>query len=77
MLEYLWVGQRIALYLARTSPQQTIDHLAYEVSQQVGRADVPPSNPPARFPSSAMTQHPLPTALTSSATPLDPSCPRL
>jgi len=26
------VAQRICLYLARISPQQTIDHLVYEVS---------------------------------------------
>lgn len=32
MLEYFSVAQRICLYLARISPQQTIDHLVYEVS---------------------------------------------
>lgn len=32
VLDFLRVGRRVALYLARTSPQATIDHLAYEVS---------------------------------------------
>jgi hypothetical protein len=32
ILEYFSVAQRICLYLARISPQQTIDHLVYEVS---------------------------------------------
>jgi hypothetical protein len=32
VLEYFSVAQRICLYLARISPQQTIDHLVYEVS---------------------------------------------
>lgn len=32
MLEYFSVAQRICLYLARISPQQTIDHLVYELS---------------------------------------------
>lgn len=35
MLEYFSVGKRIALYLARISPQQTIDHLVYETSLQL------------------------------------------
>ena len=34
MLEYLGVAKRICLYLARINPQQTIDHLVYEVSRQ-------------------------------------------
>lgn len=32
LLEYLGVAKRICLYLARVSPQQTIDHLVYEAS---------------------------------------------
>jgi hypothetical protein len=35
MLEYLGVSKRICLYLARISPQQTIDHLVYEISLQL------------------------------------------
>jgi hypothetical protein len=35
MLEYLSVSKRICLYLARISPQQTIDHLVYEISLQL------------------------------------------
>ena len=31
MLEFFGVGKRIVLYLARISPQQTIDHLVFEV----------------------------------------------
>ena len=29
------VAKRIALFLARTSSQHTIDHLVYEISQQI------------------------------------------
>ena len=32
---YFTVAKRIALYLARTSSQQSIDHLVYEISQQI------------------------------------------
>lgn len=32
---YFCVAKRIALYLARISPQHTIDHLAYEINLQV------------------------------------------
>ena len=35
MLEYFTVGKRIGLYLARISPQQTMDHLVFEISLQV------------------------------------------
>eukprot|EP00967_Tisochrysis_lutea_P002585 scaffold3161_cov21-Tisochrysis_lutea.AAC.1 len=35
LTEYFAVAKRIALYLARISPQHTIDHLAYEISLQV------------------------------------------
>lgn len=42
MLEYLGVAQRICLYLARTSPQQTIDHLVYELSLQLLEEEPPP-----------------------------------
>lgn len=35
MLEYLGVSKRICLYLARVGPQQTIDHLVYEISLQL------------------------------------------
>eukprot|EP00775_Hariotina_reticulata_P013221 gene13221-13351_t len=35
MLEFLGVSKRICLYLARISPQQTIDHLVYEISLQL------------------------------------------
>jgi hypothetical protein len=35
MLEYLGVSKRICLYLARINPQQTIDHLVYEISRQL------------------------------------------
>ncbi len=32
---FFTVAKRIALFLARTSSQQTIDHLVYEISQQI------------------------------------------
>lgn len=35
------VGKRISLYLARTSPQQTIDHLNYEITQLIEADDEP------------------------------------
>lgn len=35
LMEYFGVAKRIALYLARISPQHTIDHLAYEINLQV------------------------------------------
>jgi hypothetical protein len=35
MLEFFSVGKRIGLYLARISPQQTIDHLMFELSLQL------------------------------------------
>jgi hypothetical protein len=41
MLEYLGVAKRICLYLARVSPQQTIDHLVYEVSLQLLEEEAP------------------------------------
>jgi len=34
LTEYFGVAKRIALYLARISPQHTIDHLAYEINLQ-------------------------------------------
>ena len=39
VLHFFNVGKRIALFLARTSPQQTIDHLVYEISQQISEQD--------------------------------------
>lgn len=33
LTQYLEVSKRISLYLARTSAQQTVDHLAYEIAQ--------------------------------------------
>lgn len=39
VLHFFEVGKRIALFLARTSPQQTIDHLVYEISQQINEQD--------------------------------------
>ena len=33
------MAKRIALFLARTSSQQTIDHLVYEISQQINEDD--------------------------------------
>ncbi len=42
LMEFFAVGKRIALYLARISPQQTIDHLAYETSLALLEED--PSN---------------------------------
>ena len=35
------VEKRISLYLARTSPQQTIDHLLYEITQLIEADDEP------------------------------------
>lgn len=45
MLRYFDVGKRISLYLARISPQQTIDHLAYEITQLIEADDEPMSAP--------------------------------
>ncbi|KAF5834594.1 cell morphogenesis central region-domain-containing protein [Dunaliella salina] len=39
LTEYFAVAKRIALYLARISPQHTIDHLAYEISLQAFEDD--------------------------------------
>lgn len=36
LTEYLGVARRVALFLARESAQPTVDHLAYEMSLQVG-----------------------------------------
>ncbi|CAI5980131.1 unnamed protein product, partial [Closterium sp. NIES-64] len=36
---YFSVAKRISLYLARISPQQTIDHLVYELSQRMSEED--------------------------------------
>ncbi len=41
---FFTVAKRIALFLARTSSQQTIDHLVYEISQQISEdEDVAPA----------------------------------
>lgn len=42
MLEYLGVSKRICLYLARVGPQQTIDHLVYEISLQLFEEEMVP-----------------------------------
>lgn len=42
MLEYLSVGKRICLYLARVGPQQTIDHLVYEISLHLHEEETAP-----------------------------------
>lgn len=39
---YFTVGKRIALFLARTSPQHTIDHLVYDISRQISEDDETP-----------------------------------
>lgn len=36
---YFTVAKRIALFLARTSSQHTIDHLVYEISRQISEDD--------------------------------------
>lgn len=36
---YFTVAKRIALFLARTSSQHTIDHLVYEISCQISEDD--------------------------------------
>lgn len=33
------VGKQVALYLSRVAPRQTIDHLVYELSQQLTEAE--------------------------------------
>ena len=43
LLRFFDVGKRISLYLARISPQQTIDHLAYEITQLIEADDEPMS----------------------------------
>ena len=43
LLKFFDVGKRISLYLARTSPQQTIDHLNYEITQLIEADDEPVS----------------------------------
>lgn len=44
MERFFTVAKRIALFLARTSSQQTIDHLVYEISQQISEdGKVPPA----------------------------------
>ena len=43
LLHFFTVAKRIALFLARTSPQQTIDHLVYEISQQISEPDDAPA----------------------------------
>lgn len=45
VLRYFDVGKRISLYLARVSPQQTIDHLVYEITQLIEADDEPTSAP--------------------------------
>lgn len=39
MERYFTVAKRIALFLARTSSQHTIDHLVYEISRQISEDD--------------------------------------
>lgn len=39
--KFFCVGKRLALYLARVSPQPTIDGLVWEVSQQLHEEDSP------------------------------------
>lgn len=39
MLGHFTVGKRIALFLARVSPQHTIDHLVYETAQLLHEED--------------------------------------
>ena len=36
---FFTVAKRIALFLARTSSQHTIDHLVYEISRQISEDD--------------------------------------
>ena len=43
LLRFFTVAKRIALFLARASPQQTIDHLVYEISQQISEGDDSPA----------------------------------
>lgn len=46
LVQYLEVSKRIAVYLARTSAQQTVDHLAYEIAQLLhAPGDAPPRAP--------------------------------
>ncbi|KAK9839278.1 hypothetical protein WJX81_005497 [Elliptochloris bilobata] len=47
LVQYLEVSKRISVYLARTSAQQTVDHLAYEIAQMLhAPGDPPPRAPP-------------------------------
>eukprot|EP00798_Chlamydomonas_sp_ICE-L_P017185 gene17185-23502_t len=39
IVEHFSVSKRIALFMARISPQQTMDHLVYEISMQVHECD--------------------------------------
>ncbi len=56
LTQYLEVSKRIALYLARTSAQQTADHLAYEIAQLVHAPGEPP--PPAAEPYAFVDERP-------------------
>lgn len=48
LVQYLEVSKRIAVYLARTSAQQTVDHLAYEIAQLLhAPGNAPPRAPPS------------------------------
>jgi hypothetical protein len=71
LLKFFDVGKRISLYLARTSPQQTIDHLNYEITQLIEADDEPIS----AMASPSMAVH-LPTATKISNIPIEhPSLP--
>lgn len=70
---YFSVAKRISLYLARISPQQTIDHLVYELQQRLLEDDLDDAHgPPA--PLLLPQDHPAPgRALEFSAPPPPPA----